>query len=72
MSKRLADGVTSDVAKGERSPLLQQQASVDRHSDNDSNASGSGVPIKKTAKNAAQKTTKPLRHKRLNFDPDNN
>jgi len=51
------------TSKVDRSPRAQinAQASSDRQSDNESNTSGSGVAIKKTSKNTAQKQTKAFR-----------
>jgi len=57
-------------AKGERSPIMN--ASSDLQSDNDSNTSSSGVAVKRISKNVAQKTTKPLRSKKIHLDVESN
>ena len=65
-------------AEKDRSPKTQNLATnSDRLSDNDSNlsdvqASSGGVAVKRISKNIAQKTTKPLRSKKIHMDVDTN
>ena len=62
----------SAVTKGERSPPTTQ-ANQEKVSDNDSNASSTGVAITKNIKakkNVAQKSTKPLRSKKQVMDAE--
>ena len=68
-----ANSKNADVTDSQRESCpgkIKQQVSImsDRTSENDSKSSGSVVVTKKTTKNNAQKTTKPLRSKKLLFD----
>ena len=69
MTKREPNTITNDANRGDRSPNQNSQAPAsDRQSDNDSNASSSGMAIKKQTKNVAQKTTKRLRTHEQKFN----